>query len=81
MTELLQQVLDGLSSGLVYGMLALALSVVFQGTGMLNFSQGEMATLSAYVTLVYVFFFGLYISINFSIRASGTLTTAVCTSN
>jgi branched-chain amino acid transport system permease protein len=52
MTELLQQVLDGLSSGLVYGMLALALSVVFQGTGMLNFSQGEMATLSAYVTLV-----------------------------
>jgi branched-chain amino acid transport system permease protein len=52
MTELLQQVLDGLSSGLVYGMLALALSVVFQGTGMLNFAQGEMATLSAYVTLV-----------------------------
>jgi branched-chain amino acid transport system permease protein len=52
MTELLQQLLDGLSSGLVYGMLALALSVVFQGTGMLNFAQGEMATLSAYVTLV-----------------------------
>jgi len=52
MTELLQQLLDGLSSGLVYGMLALALSVVFQGTGMLNFAQGEMATLSAYATLV-----------------------------
>jgi branched-chain amino acid transport system permease protein len=52
MTEFFQQVLDGLSSGLVYGMLALALSVVFQGTGMLNFAQGEMATLSAYVTLL-----------------------------
>ena len=52
MTEFFQQVLDGLSSGLVYGMLALALSVVFQGTGMLNFAQGEMATLSAFVTLV-----------------------------
>lgn len=52
MTELFQQVLDGLSSGLVYGILALALSVVFQGTGMLNFAQGEMATLSAYLTLV-----------------------------
>ena len=52
MTELLQQMLDGLSTGLVYGVLALALSVVFQGTGMLNFSQGEMATLSAYVMLV-----------------------------
>ena len=42
--------MDGLSSGLVYGVLALALSVVFQGTGMLNFAQGEMATLSAYGT-------------------------------
>lgn len=52
MTELLQQTLDGISAGLVYGVLALALSVVFQGTGMLNFSQGEMATLSAYCTLV-----------------------------
>jgi branched-chain amino acid transport system permease protein len=52
MTELLQQLLDGLSSGLVLGILALALSVVFQGTGMLNFAQGEMATLSAYGTLV-----------------------------
>jgi branched-chain amino acid transport system permease protein len=50
-TELLQQILDGLSSGLIYGLLALALSVVFQGTGMLNFAQGEMATLSAFVTL------------------------------
>jgi branched-chain amino acid transport system permease protein len=52
MTEVLQQILDGLSSGLVYGVLALALSVVFQGTGMLNFAQGEMATLSAFGMLV-----------------------------
>jgi branched-chain amino acid transport system permease protein len=50
--ELLQQILDGISSGLVYGMLALALCVVFQGTGMLNFAQGEMATFSAYIMLV-----------------------------
>ncbi len=54
MTELLQQTLDGLSAGLIYGILALALSVVFQGTGMLNFAQGEMATLSAFVTLVFL---------------------------
>ena len=52
MTEFLQQILDGLSAGLVYGVLALALCVVFQGTGMLNFSQGELATLSAYATLM-----------------------------
>lgn len=52
MTEFIQQILDGLSTGLVYGVLALALCVVFQGTGMLNFSQGELATLSAYATLM-----------------------------
>jgi branched-chain amino acid transport system permease protein len=52
MIEFIQQALDGLSAGLIYGVLALALSVVFQGTGMLNFSQGEMATLSAYCMLV-----------------------------
>jgi branched-chain amino acid transport system permease protein len=52
MTEFFQQILDGLSTGLVYGVLALALCVVFQGTGMLNFSQGELATLSAYATLM-----------------------------
>lgn len=52
MTEFIQQILDGLSAGLVYGVLALALCVVFQGTGMLNFSQGELATLSAYATLM-----------------------------
>jgi branched-chain amino acid transport system permease protein len=51
-TEFIQQILDGLSTGLVYGVLALALCVVFQGTGMLNFSQGELATLSAYATLM-----------------------------
>jgi len=34
--------------GLVYGGLALALNVVFEGTGVLNFAQGEMAAFSAF---------------------------------
>ena len=37
----------GLSSGAIYALVALALVVVFRGTGTLNFAQGEMATLSA----------------------------------
>jgi branched-chain amino acid transport system permease protein len=48
MTELIQQIVSGLAIGLVYAGLALALSVVFQGTGVLNFAQGEMAALSAF---------------------------------
>ena len=47
--RLLQEVLDGLSAGAVYAALALALVLVFRSTGVVNFAQAEMATLSAYV--------------------------------
>lgn len=49
MTEFLQQTASGLTTGLVYAALALAVSLVFQGTGTLNFAQGEFATLAAFV--------------------------------
>ena len=49
MTELWQQVLSGLGSGFIYASLALAICLVFQGTGAVNFAQGVMATASAYV--------------------------------
>ena len=39
----------GLSTGAVYGLVALALVVVYRGTGHLNFAQGEMGTLSVFV--------------------------------
>lgn len=49
MSELWQQVLSGLGTGFIYAGLALAISVVYQGTGVLNFAQGVMATVSAYL--------------------------------
>jgi branched-chain amino acid transport system permease protein len=48
-TELWQQVVGGLASGGVYGSLALALVIVYRSTRVINFAQGEMATLSAFV--------------------------------
>jgi branched-chain amino acid transport system permease protein len=42
----------GLSSGAIYSLVALGIVVVFRGSGHLNFAQGEMATLSAYVASV-----------------------------
>jgi branched-chain amino acid transport system permease protein len=42
----------GLSAGAIYALVALGLVVVFRGAGHLNFAQGEMATLSAYVAWV-----------------------------
>ena len=49
----------GLSSGSVYALVALSLVVVFRGTGHLNFAQGEMATLSAYITWIFAFDHGV----------------------
>lgn len=50
MKDLLQYVLDGLSIGSVYALIALGLVVVYRGTGHVNFAQGEMALFSTLVT-------------------------------
>ena len=49
MTDFLQQVASGLSSGAIYAALALAIVIIYRSTGVVNFAQGEMATLSAFV--------------------------------
>ena len=47
--DFMQQVVSGLASGGVYAALALALVIIHRSTGVINFSQGEMATLCTYV--------------------------------
>jgi branched-chain amino acid transport system permease protein len=49
MTELVQQVVDGLGRGSTYALLALGLAVVFGVLHLLNFAHGELITISAYV--------------------------------
>jgi branched-chain amino acid transport system permease protein len=44
----IQRSFDGLAKGSIYALLALALVVVFRGSGQLNFAQGEMALVCAY---------------------------------
>ena len=46
-----QQLLSGAATGLVYASLALALVLVFRGTGILNFAQGELAAVSTLVPI------------------------------
>jgi branched-chain amino acid transport system permease protein len=48
-SQLLQQVVSGLASGGIYGSLALAIVLIYRSTGVINFAQGELATLSAFV--------------------------------
>ncbi|MFT7647331.1 MAG: branched-chain amino acid transport system permease protein [Candidatus Poriferisodalaceae bacterium] len=53
MSLFLQRCFDSLANGSVYAGLAVALSMVFRSTGVLNLAQGQMATLSAYIAFLF----------------------------
>jgi branched-chain amino acid transport system permease protein len=50
MDLLLEQILNGVARGVVYGSVALALVLIFRTTNVLNFAQGEMALFSTFIT-------------------------------
>lgn len=50
MSELLQNLVDGLGQGSIYALLALGIAVVFGVMHLLNFAHGELITVGAYVT-------------------------------
>jgi branched-chain amino acid transport system permease protein len=54
-TDFAQQVVSGLALGGVFASLALALVIIHRSTGVINFAQGEMATLSAYIAWTLTF--------------------------
>ncbi|MBB3674834.1 branched-chain amino acid ABC transporter permease [Modestobacter versicolor] len=49
MGTFVQLVVDGLSTGSVYAAIALAIVLVHQATGLINFAQGGMAVLAVYI--------------------------------
>ena len=49
MERFLQYLFDGLSQGSVYAFIALGIVIIYRGSGHLNFAQGEMAMISAFV--------------------------------
>ena len=49
MTELARHIVDGLATGAIYALLAAAIVLVHRASGVLNFAQGAMATLSAFM--------------------------------
>jgi branched-chain amino acid transport system permease protein len=44
-----QQIADGVTVGSIYGALAIALVLSYRATGLINFAQGQMAVVSAYI--------------------------------
>lgn len=56
MGTFIQLVVDGLATGSIYAALALAIVLVNQATGLINFAQGGMAVLSAYMAYAFTRF-------------------------
>lgn len=51
MTDVFQQILNGVSLGATYALLALGLAIVFSILHLVNFAHGELITIPAYVML------------------------------
>ncbi len=54
MQELLQQVLSGIASGGIYASLALALVLIYNAMGLVNFAQGEMAMFATFLAFTLI---------------------------
>lgn len=54
MTEVVQQVVNWLTLGGIYALLALGIAMVFSILGLINFAHGELVTISGYTMIVLV---------------------------
>ncbi|WP_019629739.1 branched-chain amino acid ABC transporter permease [Actinomadura atramentaria] len=54
MADFIQQLVEGLGSGAIYASLALALVLIYQFTGIVNFAQGELAMFSTFIAWSFV---------------------------
>ncbi|MEO8744811.1 MAG: branched-chain amino acid ABC transporter permease [Candidatus Dormiibacterota bacterium] len=54
MQELIQQVLSGIATGGIFGSLALALVLIYNAMGLVNFAQGEMAMFATFVAFTLI---------------------------
>lgn len=58
-SDFVQLVVAGLSSGSIYALVGLGLVLANKGTGILNFAQGELVALGAYIALFFSIVVGL----------------------
>ena len=49
--EIMQLVISGLAMGCVYGLIAMGFVLIYKATEAVNFAQGDMMMLGAFITL------------------------------
>ncbi len=52
--EIFQLLISGISQGCVYGLIALGFVLIYKATEMVNFAQGDMMMLGAYVAITFI---------------------------
>ncbi len=52
--EVLQLLISGISQGCVYGLIALGFVLIYKATEMVNFAQGDIMMLGAYVAITFI---------------------------
>ena len=55
--EVVQTVITGISMGCVYGLVALGFVLIFKATEVINFAQGELLMLGAFISYTLITFF------------------------
>jgi branched-chain amino acid transport system permease protein len=69
---IMQQIINAISLGGVYALLALGLAIVFSIVGLINFAHGELMTISGYALLAALFIgapFGLAVAVALGVGA------------
>ncbi|HEX9561055.1 MAG TPA: branched-chain amino acid ABC transporter permease, partial [Candidatus Dormibacteraeota bacterium] len=54
MQALIQQIISGIASGGVFASLALALVLIYNAMGLVNFAQGEMAMFATFIAFTLI---------------------------
>ena len=67
--ELLQLIVGGTAQGCVYGLIALGFVLIYKATEMVNFAQGDLMMLGAFVALTFVGTMGMNYWVGFLLAA------------
>ena len=67
--ELLQLIVGGIAQGCVYGLIALGFVLIYKATEMVNFAQGDLMMLGAFVALTFVGTMGMNYWLGFLLAA------------
>jgi len=75
-TLLAQRFIDGISNGVIYATVAVALVLIFKATTLINFAQGELAMIGAFIAYIFAvqaFQIPLFLAIIIAMIASAIL--------